>query len=49
MGLWAILQIILINRREGEWVKQPVPDWAREIRGLAIGLVIFVVVEMLHP
>ena len=49
MGLWAILEIILINRREGEWVKQPVPGWARELRGLAISLVVFVVVVMLHP
>jgi len=49
MGLWAILEIIFINRREGEWVKQPVPGWARELRGLAISLVVFVVVVMLHP
>ena len=49
MGLWAILEIIFINRREGAWVKQPVPGWAREIRGLAISLVVFVVVVMLHP
>lgn len=49
LGLWAILEIIFINRRDGEWVKQPVPGWAREFRGLAISLVIFVVVVMLHP
>ena len=49
MGVWAILEIVFINRREGEWVKQPVPGWAREIRGLAISLVVFVVVVMLHP
>ena len=49
MGLWAILQIVFINGREGEWVKQPVPTWPREIRGLAISLVVFVVVVMLHP
>jgi uncharacterized membrane protein len=49
MGLWAILEIVFINRREGEWVKQPVPAWAREIRGLAISLVVFVVVVMVHP
>ncbi len=49
MGLWAILEIIFINRREGEWVKQPVPGWAREIRGLAISLVVFIIVVMLHP
>ena len=49
MGLWAILEIVFISRREGKWVKQPLPSWAREIRGLAISLVIFVVVVMLHP
>ena len=49
MGLWAILEIIFINRREGEWVKQPVPGWAREIRGLAISLVVFIVIVMLRP
>ena len=49
MGLWAILEIIFINRRDGEWVKPPVAGWAREIRGLAISLVVVVVVVMLHP
>jgi uncharacterized membrane protein len=49
LGMWAALEIIFINKREGEWVKQPVPGWAREIRGLAISLVVFAVVVMLHP
>jgi uncharacterized membrane protein len=49
MGLWAILEIIFINRREGEWVKPPVPTWGREIRGLVISLVVVVVVVMIHP
>ncbi len=49
LGLWAILEIILINKREGEWVKQPVSSWAKELAGFAISLVVFVVVVMLHP
>ena len=49
LGLWAVLEIVFINRREGEWVKQPVPGWAREIRGLAVSLAVFVVVVLLHP
>lgn len=49
IGVWAILEIVFINRREGDWVKQPTPGWAREIRGLLISLVIFVVVLMAHP
>lgn len=49
LGVWAVLEIFLINKREGEWVKQPVPGWGREIRGFVISLVIFGVVVMLHP
>ena len=49
MGAWALLEIIFINRREGEWVKQPAPAWSREFRGLAISLVVFVVVILIHP
>jgi len=49
LGAWAILEIILINRRDGEWVKQPAPGWGKEARGFIISLVIFGVVVMLHP
>ena len=49
LGLWAILEIILINRREGEWVKQPAPGWVKELRGFIISLVVFGAVVMLHP
>ena len=49
LGCWALLEIIFINRREGAWVKPASPGWAREIRGLAISLVVFFVVVMIHP
>jgi uncharacterized membrane protein len=49
MGIWATLEIVLINRRDGEWVKKPAPGWGREIKGLVISFVIFAVVVMLHP
>jgi uncharacterized membrane protein len=49
LGLWAFLEVIFINRRDGEWVKKPTPGWGREIRGLLISLVIIVVVVMIHP
>ena len=48
MLFWAVLSIVLINRRDGEWVKPEVPSWAREFRGLAISLVVFVVFLFLH-
>jgi uncharacterized membrane protein len=49
LGLWALLEIILINRRDGEWVKLDPPPVAREIRGLLISLVVFVVFVLIHP
>ena len=49
MGVWALLEIIFINRRDGAWIKAEVPGWGREIRGLVISLVIFVAVMWLHP
>ena len=49
LGVWAILEMILINRREGEWVKPSPPSWAQELKGLAISIVIFVVVVKIHP
>jgi uncharacterized membrane protein len=49
MLVWAILSIVLINRRDGEWVKPSIPGWATEIKGLIISLVVFVVVVVIHP
>lgn len=49
LGLWAIAEILLINRREGAWVRpDPVPVMA-EIRPVATGLVIFAVFLLAHP
>ncbi len=49
LGIWAILEILFINRREGAWVKPEVPSWGVELRGLAISAVIFLVVVFIHP
>ena len=49
MGAWAVLEMIFINRREGEWIKSDPPGWAREIRGLIISLVVFAALVMAHP
>ncbi|MFW2439261.1 MAG: NnrU family protein [Arenicellales bacterium] len=49
LGAWALLEIILINRREGVWVKPASPTWGREFRGLAISVIVIVVVVFIHP
>lgn len=49
MAIWAILEIIAINRREGVWKKPDNPSWSVEIKGIAISLVIFIVSALAHP
>jgi len=49
ISIWAMLEILLINKRDGQWVKPAAPSWAIEIRSTAISLVVFVVFVFLHP
>ena len=49
LGVWAILQIILINRAEGAWVRpEQKPFGARDIRLIVVWLVMFVVIAAVH-
>ena len=48
MGLWAILEIIFINKRDGEWEKPAKPGILTEIKSLAISLVLFVAILYGH-
>ena len=49
LGLWAILEIVFINRRDGEWVKPEVPALAQDIKILVISVVVYVAVAFAHP
>ncbi|MEE9322157.1 MAG: NnrU family protein [Granulosicoccus sp.] len=49
LGIWAILEIFAINRREGAWQKSEIPTWQVEIKGSAISLAIFAVAALAHP
>ena len=49
LGIWAVLEIIFINKREGQWIKPEAPEWKREIRGALISLTVLVVAILLHP
>ena len=49
LGVWALLEMILINAREGAYTKPEAPGLKTEIRGLLISAVIFVVAIFLHP
>ena len=49
LALWALIEIPLINAREGDYTKPEAPGFITEIKGLAISLVIFAAALFLHP
>jgi uncharacterized membrane protein len=49
MGAWAVLEMMLISRREGEWKKPDAPAWGKEILGITITLVVMAMVMWGHP
>lgn len=49
LGLWALVEIPLVSARECEWLKPEAPAFSREVLGLIITAVVFVVVLILHP
>jgi uncharacterized membrane protein len=49
LGLWALLEILLISKREGVWVKPYGPALSIEVRGIVISAVVFFVLVYLHP
>ncbi|MBT5006433.1 MAG: NnrU family protein [Halieaceae bacterium] len=49
LGTWAILEMVLINRRDGEWVKADVPAMGQEVKILIISLVAVTIAIFAHP
>ncbi len=49
LGLWALIEMLLINRRAGTWQKPHGPTPSIEARGIVISTVIFFVLVFLHP
>jgi uncharacterized membrane protein len=49
LGLWALIEIPLITRRDGAPEKPDAPGFSGELKGLIISAIIFMVVLFLHP
>ena len=49
LGIWAILEMWLISRRDGAWVKPPIPSLKAETLGVVTSLAIYTVLVYLHP
>ena len=49
MAVWAIVEMIAINKRDGAWIKGVAPAWGSEIITLVIALVMVGIVVYIHP
>lgn len=49
LGLWAIVEMFAINRRDGEWVRPEAPPLSRELIGIVITLAVFALLYWAHP
>ncbi|WP_439106745.1 NnrU family protein [Congregibacter sp.] len=49
MGVWAILEILLINRRDGAWEKPAAPGVTAELITVAIAAVFVAFLAWAHP
>ncbi len=48
LGVWALLEILFINKRDGAWNKPDVPSLTQEIKGLILGIILFVLLIFGH-
>ena len=49
LGLWALIEIFAINRRDGAWIKEPPPPWGSEVVTVLIAVVVVSIVTLVHP
>lgn len=49
LGLWAILEIVLINRRDGDWIRPDAPPLGQDIKVLVIAVLVYAAVAWAHP
>ncbi|MDX2319579.1 MAG: NnrU family protein [Moritella sp.] len=49
LGAWAIIEMVLISKREGEWVKPSRATGVQDAICIVAGVAVFTVVVFLHP
>ncbi len=49
LGVWAIMDMILISRREGEWIKPEAVSVKKDVITVICGCVIYAIFLMTHP
>ena len=49
LGIWALLEILLINKREGPYEKPAAPGFSEELKGMFFSAGILLLLLFLHP
>lgn len=49
MMLWAIIEVIYINKRDQQWIKPKPSTLPQDVVTVAIGVTVFVVLIFVHP
>lgn len=49
IGIWSLLEIVLINRRQGVYVKPERPAFNDELKWVFLGAALVIVALLLHP
>jgi uncharacterized membrane protein len=49
LGLWALVEMVLISRRDGAPALPAPRPWSAELRPVVIGAVVFVAFLLIHP
>ena len=48
-AVWAIIEMLLINKREGEWIKPEQASWLQDMLCVVVGIIVFNGVIFAHP
>lgn len=49
LGLWALIEMVLLNRRDGAPALPAPRPWLAELKPVVIGLVLYVIFIVVHP
>lgn len=49
LAIWAVVEILVINRRDGEWHKPQPPAISQELKPLLASIAVFAALFLAHP
>lgn len=49
LGIWALIEMPLLNARDRDWVRPDASPMSAELKGLVISAIVFAVLIWLHP